>query len=654
MPRLSVIIVNYNVEFFLEQCLHSVKRAIADIDAEVFVVDNNSVDGSLRMLRDKFPWVKCIANKKNVGFSRANNQAIRLAKSDYVLLLNPDTVVENDTFSKVVGFMDEHPDAGGLGVKMVDGKGKFLPESKRGLPTPLVAFYKIFGLSRVFPRSKIFGKYHLGYLSKEEVNKIDVLSGAFMLLRKKALDKTGLLDEDFFMYGEDIDLSYRITQAGYANYYYPHTRIIHYKGESTKKSSINYVFIFYNAMVIFTRKHFSEGNARLFSIAINLAIYFRAFLSLISRFFKRILLPVADAALIFGGLFLLKVYWEQIIYPDGGHYPTEFISIAVPLYLIAWLGSVYFSGGYDKPFRLTRIFQGLFMGTLVILVFYALLSESYRFSRALILLGAGWGFLSMTALRLLLHSVGAKSFNLNGEDDKRLIVIGNKEESSRVVDLLRKTRLKIGFTGRVLYTDDASDDDDVLGTMPQLMDILDIYHIDEVIFCAQDIPANIIIDYMSEYQRRNMDFKIAPPESTSIIGSNSINTSGDLYILDVDAISKEHNKRNKRLFDILTSLVFIGALPILALFIRPLFEFIKNIFRVLFGMRSWVGFYRSENNDKRLPDIRKGILSPVDAFSNRRISEDIAGKLNLVYARDYKIINDINIIYRGYKYLGRA
>ena len=219
--KLSIVIVNYNVSYFLEQCLRSVYVALGQIDAEVFVVDNNSVDNSVEMLKHQFPQVKLIVNKENLGFSKANNQAIRVSSGEYVLLLNPDTIVESDTFEKVLAFMDEHPQCGGLGVKMVDGKGNFLPESKRSVPLPSVAFYKIFGLSAMFKSSKRFGKYHLTYLDENEINKVEVLSGAFMLLRKSVIDEIGLLDEDYFMYGEDIDLSYRIIKAGYDNYYFP-------------------------------------------------------------------------------------------------------------------------------------------------------------------------------------------------------------------------------------------------------------------------------------------------------------------------------------------------------------------------------------------------------------------------------------------------
>ena len=275
---------------------------------EVYVVDNDSKDGSVEMVAESFPEVKLIANKDNVGFSTANNQAIKETKAEYVVLLNPDTLVQSDSFMKVVDFMDHHPNAGGLGVKMIDGNGKFLPESKRGLPTPQVAFYKIFGFSKLFPKSKKFGQYHLGYLDKNETHSIDVLSGAFMVMRKETLDKVGLLDEDFFMYGEDIDLSYRITQSGYKNYYYPETTIIHYKGESTKKSSVNYVYVFYKAMAIFAKKHFETNKATLFSRLIKIAIFFSASLAIIKRFFALFFLPVIDFCTVFFGLHVDNIF----------------------------------------------------------------------------------------------------------------------------------------------------------------------------------------------------------------------------------------------------------------------------------------------------------------------------------------------------------
>lgn len=277
--KLSIIIVNYNVKYFLEQCLCSVRAALGGMEAEVFVVDNNSTDSSLDYLRPRFPEVIFIANADNPGFAKANNQAIRQSTGEYVLLLNPDTVIGEENLRSLCFFMDEHPEAGGIGVKMLDGHGVFLPESKRSFPSPWVSFCKIFGLSKLFPKSKLFARYSLPYLSENREHKVEVLAGAYMFMRREALDKVGLLDEAFFMYGEDIDLSYRIVQGGYKNYYLPE-RILHYKGESTKQGDMKYIKSFYGAMLIFYRKYYPHSGwvMRLF---IRLAVWLKGSLSAI-------------------------------------------------------------------------------------------------------------------------------------------------------------------------------------------------------------------------------------------------------------------------------------------------------------------------------------------------------------------------------------
>ena len=272
---LSVIIVNYNVKFYLEQCLESVRRASKGLQTEVFVVDNLSTDGSVEYLRKRFPEVVFIENKENVGFARANNQAIRQSTGKYVLLLNPDTIVGEDTLLQFVEFMEAHPEAGGAGAYMLHVDGTFAPESRRGLPTPFVAFCKMTGLTKLFPKSRLLGRYYLGYLDVNEVNVIEIISGAYMMLRREALNKVGLLDEDFFMYGEDIDLSYRVVQGGWKNYFLP-VRMLHYKGESTVKNSYRYVYTFYQAMRLFFRKHYSHYSWAI-SALINLAIWMQSF-----------------------------------------------------------------------------------------------------------------------------------------------------------------------------------------------------------------------------------------------------------------------------------------------------------------------------------------------------------------------------------------
>ena len=282
--KLSVIIVNYKVKHYLEQCLRSVAEASRGIAVEVIVVDNASGDGSVEYLRERFPDVTIIASEENLGFARANNLAIRNSHGQYVLLLNPDTIVAEETFSDFISFMDSTPDAGGCGAYMLHTDGSFAPESRRGLPTPFVAFCKMSGLASLFPKSRTFGRYYMRYLNENEVNRIEIMSGAFMFLRRDALDKAGLLDEDFFMYGEDIDLSYRILKAGYNNYFLP-SRILHYKGESTVKSSYRYVHTFYRAMELFFNKHYAHYSI-LLSLPIKLAIWGRAMLAYAGNQFK--------------------------------------------------------------------------------------------------------------------------------------------------------------------------------------------------------------------------------------------------------------------------------------------------------------------------------------------------------------------------------
>lgn len=281
--KLSVIIVNYNVKYFLEQCLTSAERATQGIDAEIFVVDNNSTDGSVPYLRERFPNVKFIENRENTGFARANNQAIKSSTGEYVLLLNPDTIVGEKTFTDFIEFMDSHPDAGAAGAYMLKTDGTFALESRRGLPTPFVAFCKISGLTSLFPKSRLFGRYYMRYLDEHKATPIEIISGAYMFMRRKALDKAGLLDEDFFMYGEDIDLSYRILKSGYKNYFVP-SYILHYKGESTNKSSYRYVYTFYQAMQLFFNKHYASYSF-LVSIPVHLAIWSRALLAYIGNQF---------------------------------------------------------------------------------------------------------------------------------------------------------------------------------------------------------------------------------------------------------------------------------------------------------------------------------------------------------------------------------
>ncbi|MDD2623014.1 MAG: glycosyltransferase [Bacteroidales bacterium] len=655
--KLSVIIVNYNVEYFLEQCLHSVFTALEGIESEVFVVDNHSVDGSVRMLKKKFPQVHLIVNQENVGFAKANNQAMRHAKGKYILLLNPDTLVEADTFVKILAFMDETPLAGGLGVKMVNGEGSFLPESKRGLPLPSVAFYKIFGLSKVFKKSRRFGKYHLTYLDRDEINEVEVLSGAFMLLRKSVLDKIGYLDEDYFMYGEDIDLSYRILLSGHKNYYFPKTRIIHYKGESTKKSSINYVLVFYKAMQIFAKKHFSQKNAKLFHTMINLAIWFRASLSIFKRLVLKIIVPLLDFILICGGLLIIAHYWEKwILLPKGSGFPEEFLFIVLPIYTIIWVLSIYFSNAYKQPVKLENLGKGILTGTVIILLIYSLLSENLRFSRAIIVLGTLWVLVASYAFRYFLGRLHLPNYPVGRKRPKRVLIIGDINEAKRISILLGTTPVQNEFVGYInhIKNNEEYKSDEYIGNLSQLKDIISIYKINELIFCGENLPAKEIINIMSELEEWSLEYKIAPSQSTYIIGSNSISVFGDLYTLHVNSIGKKVNLQKKRMFDIVVSWLLLILFPIFIGFVNRKSMFFRNIMMVLAGKKTWVGYNPLSNKSmSTLPPLRKAVLFSTDILRLEQNNEDLIYQVNNIYAQDYKLTTDMQIILKAFKHLGR-
>lgn len=635
--ELSVIIVNYNVKHFLEQCLISVKKAMKGIQGEVIVVDNNSVDGSIDLVNAKFKDIVLISNKENTGFSVANNQGIKIAKGDNILLLNPDTVVQEDTFTKCLEFLDNNQDAGALGVKMYDGNGRFLPESKRGLPTPSVAFYKIFGLSAIFPQSRIFGKYHLGYLSMNENHKVDVLSGAYMLIRKKVLDEVGLLDETFFMYGEDIDLSYRIKKGGYENYYFSKTKIIHYKGESTKKSSINYVFVFYKAMIIFAEKHFSKKNVRTFSKLINIAIYIRASIAVFQRIIKRWILPIIDFIFFNGFIFGISIIYQNI---TGISFPENTIKYLIPFYAFIWASSNSIFGNQNPPIKYLNLIKGNLVGLIIILSFYALLPKSIQFSRAIILGSSLICFLSSLFTRSAFRFLKIGMFSSYLENNKNIALVGSIEEIMRAKKLMLSDNKKIKNIFRISPFS-TIDRKNFHGNIQQLNEIININKINEVIFCAKDVTAQKIIYSMAEVNsKKNIDFKIIPEKSQFIIGSQSIYTHENYFTTELNHINSIENIRKKRNFDIYFSFLLLLFSPIFILIFENYLLALKNIKSVLLAKKTWIGYENSTNNSK-LPKIKQGVFSVLD--SNEKFDLETIEKINIIYAKDYNLILETQI-----------
>lgn len=643
---LSIVIVNYNVKYFLEQCLESVFRsdlalegapcgAFPGADAgrlalEVFVVDNASVDGSVEMVREKFPQVHVIANQNNSGFAAANNQALRIATGDLLLLLNPDTVVERDTFRKCAEFYASHPDCGGLGVKMVNGEGVFLKESKRGFPTPAASFYKISGLIRLFPRSRRFAAYYMGHLPDDQTNPVDILPGAFLMISREAYEKVGGLDESYFMYGEDIDFSWRIKLAGYQNYYLPSARIIHYKGESTRHGSMNYVYTFYNAMAIFVRRYFSGTNAWLFNLLLHLAIWARASLAWLKRIAQALLLPVADFGAAYAGFLAIKHLWAARWAANVNYYPTEYTCLIIPLYILLLMFVSWLYGGYEKPVKLWRIAKGMAVGAALLLVFYSLLDESLRYSRALLLMGCGWTLLASLAIRGLLSLCRLPGYDLRPRRRRTCLIVGSAEETRRVKRLCQTID---GICVETL-TDPSPD-------ARRVNDAIHCYHADEVVFCNRDLSIQLIIDLMMQLgqmpgKRLQVEYKIAPDESNFIIGSNSIHSSEDLYTEDLHSIASPLAQRNKRLFDICSAALLLLLSPLLVWFQQRKGRFFRDCWQVLLGRRSWVGISQSVFGPEHILARRAAAIDP-----------EVRQRLHTRYLRNYRLSADLQILLKN-------
>ena len=596
--KLSIVIVNYNVKYFLKQCLASVyaaERQLSDgrlLELEVWVVDNDSVDGSTDMVHRDFPEVHVIENHDNVGFARANNQALQQASGDLLLLLNPDTVVEHDTFVLCADFVRQHPDCGGLTVKMVDGKGNYLRESKRGFPSPQASFYKIIGLTRLFPRSRRFAAYYMGHLGEDDINEIEIMPGAFLMVSHEAYNTIGGLDESYFMYGEDIDYSWRIRLAGYKNYYLPTTRIIHYKGESTRKGSLNYVYTFYNAMAIFVKKYFTGRNAHLFNLLLQTAIWLRAGLAGLRRIAARLAVPLLDFATAYGGFAILKGLWENIKGVGNDYYPPEYITCIVPLYILILMACSWLQGGYDRPVKVGRMVKGMGIGLLLLLAFYSLLDESQRYSRMLLLLGALWTLSAALLIRLVLSLCHIKGYALRARRRGTTLVVGDNDETARIQRLYTGMGLS---AANLTATADSS---------------------------ARHLQDLIRIEREGDY----------------IIGSENILSPDELYVTDLNTIITATARRTKRMFDIGTTLMIILLSPLLFWFQHRKKSYFSDCLQVLVGHLSWVGYTG-----------RHGVFSPADIL--RHPSTEIQERLMLRYMRHYRTTTDWTILLRNWNNL---
>jgi len=643
--QLSIIIVNFNVKYFLEQCLYAVLKASKNLAVEIIVVDNNSTDGSREYLLPRFTDVNFIWNTDNIGFAKANNLALQQATGEYILFLNPDTIVPEDCFENCIRFFETNQQAGALGIRMIDGSGKFLKESKRSFPSPLTSLYKLSGLTKLFPRSKIFSRYHLGNLSEKENHEVDVLAGAYMMVPKKVLDKTGSFDETFFMYGEDVDLSYRIQKAGYKNYYFAQSTIIHFKGESTKKGSLNYIRMFYKAMSLFVKKHYSGSRAGIFNALIQTGIFLRATLSLIAKFFKIIGLPLLDAAIIFTSFWCIKYLWSTYIRQEVNYSPNM-LSIAFPIFTVVFLTVAYYSGLYDKGYKQSQLNRSTIMAALVLLSCYGLLPETVRFSRGILIFGILMGFIVMTILRRLF--IQWKLLN-NVADDagyRQTIVVASEKDFMTVTELMQKSGMPEKVLGRV--NNNLTGTGAALGNIDQLNHLITMYPVKEIIFCEDGLSFKEIITTIQQLSI-NVSNKFHASGSFSIVGSNNKDITGEYVAVEKYTIANPLNKRNKNIVDVVIALIFLISFPIHFILQKKPLIFFKNVFAVLARQKTWIGYASPAG---KLPVIKKGVLT--STALPKQVNDLPMESLYLSdqwYATYYTAAIDIKKITRGYKYL---
>ena len=614
------------------------------IEAEVIVVDNHSTDGSMAFLRPLFPGVRFMINKENQGFAKANNQALATASGEFVLFLNPDTLVPENCFSLCLDFMRKNPRAGAIGVRMLDGRGRFLPESKRAFPSPLASFYKLTGLAALFPKSPVFNKYALGNLDETKSHQVAVLAGACMLVKKNILDELHGFDENYFMYGEDIDLSYRMQEAGYQNHYFAGTGIIHFKGESSGKSSLHYVKFFYAAMLMFVQKHYTKGPAKLFSYFIRVAITCRAMFTAVSRLLKPVIFPLIDGGIVWLSLKTVSRVWISQI-RNGKDFGFQYLSYALPFFAVVFILSSAFIGLYDKQYKASKTLLSVAFAAVSMLAVYSLLPETLRFSRGVILWGGVWGGAFIFLLRQLLSAGKNNLFVYESDPAGQTVVVATEKEYDEIVKLLEKVMLEHKLLGRVAVNDSKSP---ALCSLQNLSSLINSLPIHEIIFCEEGLLLSGIIKQIQLFAKSNVRFLFHLSGTLSIIGSNTRAAGGKIITPFIAyRIEEPYQKRMKRLVDIILSFLLLITTPVHLVLHKKTTRLLGNAISVLKGHKTWVGYVSSS---VLLPPAKKGVVTHIESTSI--FSGDVLEKADKLYAKNYDWWQDVVIVFKNYNRLG--
>lgn len=617
-------------------------RASATLETECVVVDNASSDDSMAYLKPLFPMVRFIENSTNPGFARANNQALPLCRGEYVLFLNPDTLLPEHALQDCLAYIRQQPDAGALGVRMIDGHGRFLPESKRAFPAPLVSLYKLSGLAALFPRSGIFNRYALGNLNEHANHRVDVLAGACMLVKRDLLLQLHGFDERYFLYGEDIDLSFRIRKAGYENHYFAGVTIVHFKGESSGNNRLRQVKYFYEAMLVFVRIHYQTLAGKSLAVFLQLAIGLRAALATIIRLIRPLAWPLADGMVVWLSLQLTRLFWIQQ-FRNGKDFGVAFLDYALPVFSLLFVGAAAFAGMYDLRTRLSQMFSSLVFAILSVLSVYSLLPETLRFSRGVML----WGSLLATLLVLLARKI----FRHPGADglpdvsDGLTVLVASEREYAKAVSLLEKEMMDEQLLGRL---SPEPGDIHALGCLSDLPLLAGQLRFRRVVFCVDDLTLQQVLPVLQACRKQQLRFLFHVSGSQSMVGTQAMSPGNGIITPEFSyAIEQPHQRRMKRAVDLFFSFVFFLTLPVHLLLQMNPAGFLKNIFRVLLGYRTWVGYASAAD---QLPRIRPAVLASTGIPDT--VSLLVEQRADRLYARDYDWWGDIRILFRYYRQLG--
>ncbi len=622
------------------QCLRSIRNDRSGTTIEIIVVDNASTDGSATMVNSHFPNVQYIKNTENVGFSKANNIGIQKAKGKYVLLLNPDTILGPNCIKKCIEKAESIEKCGAIGVRLIDGKGHYLPESKRGYPGIWTSFCKFSGLGKLFPNSALFNGYYLGHLDKDEDHEIDVLCGAYMFIPMSTLETVGLLDETFFMYGEDIDLSYRIQKGGFTNHYISGASTVHYKGESTKKASFNYIRSFYGAMKIFVKKHFGGPGSWLYLLILQLAIIVFGTLSFLKNRFKGILPILADLALGLGVIKGISELWQFIVFDSSAHfsqngYYVYMISAVLLLVLI-----LYMIGHYDVNAKQRR-YIWISLGTILsMLSVYALLPEQYRFSRGVLVLSIAAMLILFFHTKKVWNYLLYQIWRYEKDGYKRIVLVGKQKSITQLSSVIENGYPDAAILGSIYPSKESIDEDVYLSSIENLDSVARNMEANEIIFCSSDLSHQRIFEEMTKLGSR-YSFTIAGLHNDGLLGASGKNEKGEWITEQVQYnITDPSNMRLKRCFDLIIGIAFIVCLPFV-LILKKGRGLLNEAPTVIIGKKTWIGY---ENDENLLPSIRQKVLPvlPLSRFNLNLVSEQQI--LDQHYARKYSVIMDLEIL----------